>query len=582
MQSDLVDLDLTPPQNLGDEQYEGVALVLLHNVEQGIADPLLGLSEQTELELRALAFNDTMRLERLERRIRDAMAKANYPAGDVKRFNLKTYSRAAKELRDKIAAELSRIQKMAARNMRVIDGGKADPGLERVEGMAASDAADVYSSSARLQAIGWLKTNRKGRIWYDEFYNDFFSDWTGDLDDRVIEPRRIDEQFLNRLHATLLRSDNRLAKSSDTNSTRALHTVAAEDRRNEPREWLTSLKWDNTERLETWLRNVYGVPDDSRGYYAAVGRCWFVSMVARIMDPGCKVDTMPVLGGPEGTAKSSSLEIIGGKWYATLNVSADKMQDFLGALAGLLVAEIAELDAISNRKVEITRVKTLLSTRVDRYRPPYGRTTQEFKRTTVLVGTTNEMGWHRDDNGGRRFWPIECERSINLEWLRQHREQLWAEALVRYQRNEKWWDVPEDAQRERIQEHYVGDPWQDRIGLWLRRQDIYRGPGCGVEPLIGDPNEAEERAHWGTLITTSRVAVQVLQLPVERQSRVTQVRVAQAMKSLGWASKSVRTKNGGFERAWIVTGLPGAQIDANGQKSLDLSASESGAHEVTA
>ncbi len=149
-----------------------------------------------------------------------------------------------------------------------------------------------------------------------------------------------------------------------------------------------------------------------------------------------------------------ALEVIGGKWYGTINVSAEKTSDFIGALNGLVIAEIAELDAISGRRVESSRVKSLLSTREDRYRPPYGRTTRVFKRTAVLVGTTNEIGWHKDETGGRRFWPIEC-LTIDIEWLKANREQLFAEALHRYRQSEKWWDVPEDEQRRRIMEHHT-------------------------------------------------------------------------------------------------------------------------------
>lgn len=564
-----------PPADLTPDEYDGIFQAISHNVAQGLRDPLLGLSDQCEIDLVRLAFNDPVRLDRLERSVRAAIRDAQQGETAASAFTLRSYRDGAKHIKKQIAESIARRQKLAARNMKVIDGSKGDAELEKIpDDVPVGIQADLYSNSARLQAIGWLSANRKGRIWLDEFYNDYFSDWDGTANDRVVETKRIDDAFLRRVHATLLRVDVRLAKSSDANSERALYTVAAEDRRNEPREWLTSLKWDGTERLETWLQDVYGVTKDNRGYHAAVGRCWFVSMVARIMDPGCKVDTMPVLGGPEGTSKSSSLEIIGGKWYSTINVSADKMQDFLGALAGLLVAEIAELDAISNRKVEITRVKTLLSTREDRYRPPYGRTTQVFKRTTVLVGTTNEMGWHRDDNGGRRFWPIECEKAINLEWLKQHREQLWAEALVRYQRGEKWWDVPEDAQRERIQEHYVGDPWGERIGLWLRRQDIYRGPEGAVKAIAPDADRPDEDGHWGTVVTTSRVAQQVLQLPIERQGRVTQVRVAQAMKALGWKSEAIRCQDGQRIRGWIVTRLGDALLDDEGQQSLALSATD--------
>ena len=64
-------------------------------------------------------------------------------------------------------------------------------------------------------------------------------------------------------------------------------------------------RWDGQPRLNTWLSAHLGA--ERNGYTQAVGRAWLISAVARVMEPGCKVDTMIVLEGPQGIGKSRAL-----------------------------------------------------------------------------------------------------------------------------------------------------------------------------------------------------------------------------------------------------------------------------------
>jgi virulence-associated protein E len=371
------------------------------------------------------------------------------------------------------------------------------------------------SQSPYLQTAGWLLANRKGRLWYDEFHNNYFADWDGTRDERGRDAKPIDDAWALNLHATIHLEDPRLAKSGVGNTENAIHYVGRQDVRNQPQEWITKLEWDGVPRLPTWLSKAYGVPEDK--YHADVGRCWLVSIAARIMRPGCKVDTMPVLIGPQGTAKSTSLEVLGGDWYVAENVSAEKPQDFLAVLAGK-IAELPEMDAINSQRVSKQRIKALLSTAVDEYRPPYGRVAKKFKRTAVFAGTTNEIDWHSDETGGRRFWPIACQGQIDLEWIRSNRDQLFAEALHRFKAGEKWWDVDRGDQERRLSDHMLEDPLVEPIRDWLfTLPQPYLGtlfPHTAARP--GDPTAHDEDSRWGNLITTNRIMTSVMQLPRER------------------------------------------------------------------
>jgi hypothetical protein len=544
---------LQPPGVPTAEQYEACRMALWRNVEACKANVLADISEQTEIDLVALAYHDVLRFERLERAIRDGIRDSQQGEAAAKRFNLNTFRKSAKQTRELVQEANSRRAKMRERNLRLIAGGKADAGTEITapDGTKVSVEAAMEAKSGFLRAVGILQLYRPGRIWYDDFHGNFFTDWGGGSEEDVIDARPVSDAFNLRVYYWLQMLDSKLSSTGPKTIEAAIHFFGDTDHRNEPREWLQGLQWDGVPRLEDCLRYAYGVPDDA--YHRAVGRCWFVSMVARIMQAGCKVDTMPVLIGPQGTSKSTSLEIIGGKWYAAITTSVSKAEDFKLSLLGVLVGEIAELDAISGVKVEQSRVKALLSIAEDKFRPPYGRTSQLFKRTVVFAGTTNEHGWHKDETGGRRFWPWICQGAIDLEWLRKFRDQLFAEAKARYDKGEKWWDVPSDDQNEHVMSHYTNDPWRDRIEVALKGWRIHDGWN-GVAAIAGDPSEQEMEKHWGTLVTTNRLMTVALQIPAERQARNLSTRIARCMRELGWNYRSVRVKSGAetlITKAWV-------------------------------
>src|SRR5262249_42457903 len=85
------------------------------------------------------------------------------------------------------------------------------------------------------------------------------------------------------------------------------------------KEYLESLPpWDGVKRIGTWLIDYCGVDssDQEPNVFAmAVGEKFLISAVARVMEPGCKVDTLLVLEGPQGIFKSMVPRILAGDNY---------------------------------------------------------------------------------------------------------------------------------------------------------------------------------------------------------------------------------------------------------------------------
>lgn len=242
----------------------------------------------------------------------------------------------------------------------------------------------------------------------------------------------------------------------------AVAVVAYAHRRNSAQESLRRLHWDGVERLHLLLSDGFGAARNA--YTEAAGRCSVMGMVARILQPGCKVDTMLVLEGPQGIKKSTGLRALAGdEWFAEAAESITS-KDFCVGLQSKALIEIPELDNFG--RAEVTAVKRVLSCQSDRFRAPYGRRAEDHPRTCVFAGTTNRSDWNRDETGARRFWPVACT-AVDLEWIRGNRNQLLAEAVTRFDRGESWWDVPADDARREQDARRTHDEWEVPIRRYL-------------------------------------------------------------------------------------------------------------------
>lgn len=263
----------------------------------------------------------------------------------------------------------------------------------------------------------------------------------------------------------------------------AVIAVAHKHKRNCVREWLDGLTWDGTPRIDEFFGDCLGAEDSE--YTRSASRNFWISMVARVYAPGCKVDNMAVLEGAQGAGKSTALQIIGGAWFAEQHESATNPKAFAEVIQGKLLIEISEMDAFS--KAEVSRVKQTISCPSDRFRVSYGRHAQDHPRQCIFVGTTNRDDWNRDETGARRFWPITCG-AIRLDVIRDNREQLFAEAVARHKKGEPHWLMPAESTREEQEARYAADPWLDRIS------EIVKGETSVTTAYVAEKLDIEPRA----------------------------------------------------------------------------------------
>lgn len=224
----------------------------------------------------------------------------------------------------------------------------------------------------------------------------------------------------------------------------AVGVIAIRNGFHPPRRWLRGLKWDGVSRVDDWLMDYMGIPKTE--YSMRVARWFLMGMVARVMSeerwkgpgkyPGVKFDYCLVLEGIQGRMKSTALSVLGGEWYGDTDINLDN-KDSMSAIRGKWLYEFAELGSLA--KHEASKQKSFISRMIDEFRPVYGRREIRIPRQGVFAGSTNDWEWNKDPTGGRRFWPIAVESDINIEGLREAREQLFAEALVLFDAGEKYW-----------------------------------------------------------------------------------------------------------------------------------------------
>ena len=295
------------------------------------------------------------------------------------------------------------------------------------------------------------------------------------------------------------------------------------------RNYLDSLTWDGTGRVDRWLI-TYGGAEDTP-YVCAVGKIVLVAAVRRVRQPGCKFDEMLILESEQGTEKSLGLSIlaVNSDWFSDdLPLNADGKKA-IEQLRGRWIVEAAEMSGL--KKADVEPLKAFLSRQVDRARLAYGRITTQHPRECIVVGTTNEAIYLKDITGNRRFWPVKTPK-FNVEALRRDRDQLWAEAAAREKAgtsirlDPSLWAAAAKEQNDRT----APDPWCELLG-----------------DVLGDLNGKILNADAWTIVRVDE----------SRRTQEQNARLGKAMRALGFERKSLRFK--GKKRHGYARGTPDEQ-----------------------
>jgi hypothetical protein len=300
-------------------------------------------------------------------------------------------------------------------------------------------------------------------------------------------------------------------------------SVAKQRSINKPRRWLDQLGagWDGKQRLETWMHRAFGVPKGDK-LLTEYSLRWPLCLVARMMEPGVKQDSMLITLGPQGCGKSTAFEVwvdtpVQPNMFVDTRVRLDD-KDALMVLAKAWVYEDAELLAHAGAGAEAR--KSFLSSRTDTYRKPYARNVSQSKRHCVVVGSTNSSVFLSDVTGSRRYWVVPVDK-VDLDWLRLNRDQLLGEAVNRWRNGEQWWLTP------------AAEKMQAKQNRRYLRSNSY----CAAALAL-----AETVRHKDACFTTEQCST-VLGIPIREHKQLTN-----GLEAAGW----MRVRNN-TRRGWTLT-----------------------------
>jgi len=289
-------------------------------------------------------------------------------------------------------------------------------------------------------------------------------------------------------------------------------------------DYLKTLKWDGTARLDTWLIDYAGAADSE--YTRAVSSMVLIAAVRRVRQPGCKFDELLILESEQGQYKSSALRTLcpDESWFSDdlpLNVDSKVV---IERTRGKWIIEAADLSGMRASQVE--HLKAMLSRQVDGARLSYDKLSTEYPRQWIVIGTTNDHVYLKDSTGNRRFWPMQIKQ-FDIRGLREARDQIWAEASYREEAGESIRLDPSlyglaEIQQERRREE---DPWENVLLKSL---------------------EGKDRATWDELWESLRI-------PIDRRNNVDQKRITTIMDRLKFKRQAMRPVGGGkVMKMWVL------------------------------
>jgi putative DNA primase/helicase len=302
---------------------------------------------------------------------------------------------------------------------------------------------------------------------------------------------------------------------------RAVLRVAHKNIQENVKDWVTNLpSWDGEPRIHNLFRNAFRaqIIPGSEQLIQEMSSKWIISLIARVMKPGCKMDNFLILCGEKGLGKSTGLKtLIGEDWFSDSPLDIGK-KDSLELIHSTetWLWELAELHSLQGRTAD--NFKAFISSAEDKFRPSYQQFPKSYLRRVVFAGTSNNYQF-LSDGPERRVWPITVTAPVDLEYLRTWREQIFAEGLAEYLDGNIWY-LEWESQRmlsELQQAYIIDDPWAIKVR----------------EAIVTGKNNTTDIMNY-------------LDLPVSQQHTGNAKRIAQICKESGY--KQV-IKDG--QRVWI-------------------------------
>ena len=295
--------------------------------------------------------------------------------------------------------------------------------------------------------------------------------------------------------------------------------------------WGNSLQWDGVARLPNFASTYLHLPDSA--YHVAVWYYAWTAMAARLFEPGCKVDMVPVLVSEEGFNKSSFVEALApiAQSFGLLDL-ARKDDDLSRSMRGKLVMEWAEMKGLKGRDEEA--VKQFVTQAFQEWTPKWQEHTFTFYRRCFFIGTANNPDLLPAHGKNRRWLPMTLMHAVDLDAVRRDRDQLWAEAILVYRQHGIAWKAAHDLAGNERDSYREDDPLSEFISDWL-----------GSANFDGGADGSAKRGDSSFRMSELKKA-----LDANGVRDATPQRIGQRLRALGYDRKNLR--NGyAVDKVWV-------------------------------
>jgi putative DNA primase/helicase len=219
--------------------------------------------------------------------------------------------------------------------------------------------------------------------------------------------------------------------------------VANENAYHPVRDWIDSITWDGTSRLEEF----YDTIESTQPMKEVFMRKWALSAVAALYHPNFSCEGVLVMTGRQGKGKSTYPYRILPKEIATtcvkdaVTLDVNNKDSVLKAVS-TWITELGELTS-TFRKSDLEHLKGFITERVDKLRPAYARKIDTYGRQTVFYATVNDEEFLQDGEN-RRFWVIDVSNFNSADY---DRAQFWAEMKQVYMNVQDKISTPESREK---------------------------------------------------------------------------------------------------------------------------------------
>jgi predicted P-loop ATPase len=180
-------------------------------------------------------------------------------------------------------------------------------------------------------------------------------------------------------------------------------------------------------------------------------RKWFLYMVAqwigRVHDYGNSI--VPLLISSQGDGKSTFCRNLLPRelqWGFMDSLNVEEKRQTLRAMHNFLIINLDEFNQISP-KVQEGFLKNVIQLPSVKYKRPYARHVEDFRRMASFIATTNETNVLTDPSGNRRFICVRLTAPIDTNYKINY-EGLYGQAyhLVMHEKLQ-WWFGPDEVQQ---------------------------------------------------------------------------------------------------------------------------------------